>query len=76
MPAIVHGGEYVLPSGLVDAIKKGRPPGPPHMGGAQASGGGGVVINISGAVDPYNTARQIQTILAKGGYAGFSAKAA
>jgi hypothetical protein len=44
------------------------------------SGGssGGTVINIvvNGAVDPYSTARQIQTILAKGGYAGFSAKAA
>jgi hypothetical protein len=41
-------------------------------------GGSGTVVNIvvNGAVDPYSTARQIQTILAKGGYAGFSAKAA
>ncbi len=77
VPAIVHGGEYVLPSGLVDAIRKGRAPGPSSLPRSVATGGGqSVVVNISGAVDPYNTARQIQTILARGGYAGFSAKAA
>lgn len=40
------------------------------------SSGSPVYITVQGAVDPYSTARQIQTILAKGGYAGFSAKAA
>jgi len=80
VPAVVHGGEYVLPTKLVDAIRKGRPPGPMAMPSAaradSAGSGQAVVININGAIDPYNTARQIQTILARGGYVGFSAKAA
>jgi len=76
--AMVHGGEYVIPSGLVEAIRKGRPPsGPSAMPKAVTTGSGqSVVINVNGAIDPYNTARQIQTILARGGYVGFSAKAA
>ncbi len=74
--ATVHGGEYVLPTGLVDAIKQGRPPGPTSMASVSTSGGTVINLVVNGAVDPYSTARQIQTILAKGGYAGFSAKAA
>jgi hypothetical protein len=79
--AIVHGGEYVLSEDVVSRIKNGQQSsgadmGPGPLSAGSGSGGTVVQITVNGAVDPYSTARQIQTILAKGGYAGFSAKAA
>ncbi len=51
--------------------------GPTALPISGAGGSGTVVqITVNGAVDPYSTARQIQTILAKGARGGFATKAA
>ena len=66
VPAIVHGGEYVLPAGIVSAIKKGQPPGPMSMAGSSALGGRSIIINFSGVVtDPVATGRELKRIIAQ-----------
>jgi hypothetical protein len=67
-------GSAVSTAAKTQKIMEGGPS-PITMTGGN-SGGTVFQITVNGAVDPYSTARQIQTILAKGGYAGFSAKAA
>lgn len=52
-----HGPEIINPRGFVKT----------HSQTMGASGGGGTVIHIHGAIDPVSTARQVERILAKGG---------
>ncbi len=47
MPALVHGGEYVLPAGVVDAIKRGQSPSMASVGAGAGGGGVNITQNIT-----------------------------
>lgn len=72
--AMVHGGEYVIPSNLVEAIRKGRPPsGPSAMPKSAAATGGGrsIVVNVNGAiVDQIGVGRAVKQAIAAAERAG------
>jgi hypothetical protein len=66
VPKALSDAAGLLPGRAAPAGAGGTSGGTRSVGGIPVSSGGGITINISGAVDPYATAQQIRRILSRG----------